>query len=129
MTDEESAAPAAGLRFEALQQTLRAFARQRDWEQFHSPKNLAMALCVEAAELMEIFQWMDEAASKSPSSDQLAAAAEEIADVQIYLARIADVLNIDIAAAVDSKLEINRRRYPADRVRGSARKYTSYEPE
>jgi len=117
---------AAGLRFDGLQRLLREFARERDWEQFHSPKNLAMALAVEAAELLEIFQWLDEAASGSLPDADLDRAAQEIADVQIYLARIADVLGIDIAAAVAAKLEINRRKYPADRVRGSASKYTRY---
>ena len=111
------------LRFDALQQSLRAFARERDWEQFHSAKNLAAALTVEAAELLEIFQWRSEAASGSLPADELQHAAEEIADVQIYLARIADVLGIDIAAAVADKLEANRLKYPAAQVRGSAGKY------
>jgi dCTP diphosphatase len=120
---------AAGLRFDSLQQVLRDFARERDWEQFHSPKNLAMALAVEASELLEIFQWLDEAASGSLPEADLDRAAQEIADVQIYLARIADVLGIDIASAVATKLEINRRKYPADRARGSANKYTRYQDD
>lgn len=107
-----------------LQQALRQFAAERDWDQFHSPKNLAMALSVEAAELVEIFQWLTEAQSADPDDATRAAAAEEIADVQIYLVRLADRLGIDIARAVDEKLAVNARKYPADEVRGSAVKYS-----
>ena len=96
-----------------LQQTLRRFAAERDWEQFHSPKNLAMALSVEAAELVEIFQWLTEAQSADLDDRTRAAVAEEIADVQIYLARLADRLGIDIPKAVDEKLVVNARKYPA----------------
>jgi len=115
--------------FNTLQNDLREFARERDWEQFHSPKNLSMALAVEASELMEIFQWLSEAESKALPVDLAESAAQEIADVQIYLIRIADVLGIDIGAAVDAKLQINKTKYPADKVRGSARKSTFYESE
>jgi NTP pyrophosphatase (non-canonical NTP hydrolase) len=108
---------------DALQAKLRVFARERDWEQFHAPKNLAMALAVEAAELLEIFQWLTEQQSSELSDEQRAHVAQEIADVQIYLARLADVLDVDIADAVSSKLEHNARKYPAELVRGSARKY------
>jgi len=106
----------------ALQQALRHFAAERDWNQFHSPKNLAMALSVEAAELVEIFQWLTEAQSAALDARTRAAVAEEIADVQIYLARLADRLDIDIPKAVDDKLALNARKYPADQVRGSAAK-------
>ncbi|MEQ8484675.1 MAG: nucleotide pyrophosphohydrolase [Pseudomonadales bacterium] len=105
-----------------LQQALRRFAAERDWDQFHSPKNLAMALSVEASELVEIFQWLTEAQSADLDADTRAAVAEEIADVQIYLARLADRLSIDIPKAVDDKLALNARKYPADKVRGSAAK-------
>ncbi len=108
---------------DALQAKLRVFARERDWEQFHSPKNLAMALSVESGELLEIFQWLTEQQSSELSDEQRAQVADEIADVQIYLARLADVLDVDIADAVSSKLERNARKYPAELVRGSARKY------
>lgn len=118
MTDDAKQDLSRSLRFETLQAELRDFARERDWQQFHSPKNLAMALAVEASELLEIFQWLDEAASGSLPEADLQHAAEEIADVQIYLARIADVLGIDIARAVADKLEINRRKYPAMPVAG-----------
>jgi dCTP diphosphatase len=106
----------------ALQQALRRFAAERDWEQFHSPKNLAMALSVEAAELVEIFQWLTEAQSADLDDRTRTAVAEEIADVQIYLARLADRLDIDVSRAVSDKLAQNARRYPADAVRGSAAK-------
>lgn len=117
------------MHLENLQNELREFARERDWEQFHSPKNLAMALAVEASELMEIFQWVSEEESRELPRETVNSAAQEIADVQIYLARIADVLNIDIEKAVETKLELNRKKYPADQVRGSSRKYTSYRSE
>jgi NTP pyrophosphatase (non-canonical NTP hydrolase) len=106
-----------------LQRDLRHFAADRDWDQFHSPKNLAMALSVEAAELVEIFQWLTERQSADLDDGTRAAVAEEIADVQIYLARLADRLGIDIPTAVDEKLALNARKYPADQVRGSAAKH------
>ena len=117
------------LQFESLQNELREFAKERDWEQFHSPKNLAMALAVEVSELMEIFQWVSEEDSKTLPSDVVESAAQEIADVQIYLARIADVLGVDIGEAVEAKLQVNKSKYPAERVRGSSKKYTSYDSE
>lgn len=115
------------MQFSALQKELRAFARERDWEQFHSPKNLAMALSVEASELVEIFQWLKEEESRELEPEKVESAAQEIADIQIYLARIADVLNIDIADAVAAKIDSNNQKYPAELVRGHADKYTSYE--
>jgi len=110
-----------------LQVALRVFAAERDWDQFHSPKNLAMALSVEVAELIEHFQWLSEAQSHSLPPEVSRQAAEEIADIQIYLARLADKLGVDIDAAVSAKLELNRLKYPADKVRGKAAKYTEYE--
>ena len=110
----------------ALQNQLREFARERDWEQFHSPKNLAAALSVEASELLEIFQWMTEEESNSLDDKAAQSVADEIADVQIYLARIADRLGIDIESAVTAKLKVNREKYPADKVKGRADKYTTY---
>jgi NTP pyrophosphatase (non-canonical NTP hydrolase) len=115
--------------FLALQKRLNAFAQERDWEQFHSPKNLAIALSVEASELLEIFQWMSEAESHSLSAEQRESVAQEVADVQIYLARLADVLQLDIESAVDRKMEINADKYPAETVRGSSKKYTAYRDE
>ncbi len=114
------------LDMQALAQTLREFARERDWEQFHSPKNLVMALSGEAGELTEHFQWLTEVQSYQPGADKLDAIAQELADIQIYLVRLADVLGVDLSAAVQNKLRINREKYPAEQVRGSSRKYTEY---
>jgi dCTP diphosphatase len=107
-----------------LRDALRAFAAARDWDQFHSPKNLAMALSVEAAELLEVFQWTTEAESRALDGSAKAAAAEEIADVLLYLIRLADALGIDPVAAADHKIIANAEKYPVDRARGSSRKYT-----
>jgi len=112
--------------FIAMRDYLRDFAEKRDWTQFHSPKNLAMALAVEAAELMEHFQWLGEAESAALEPERLAAVADEIADVQLYLIRLADRLNIDIPQAVASKTQKNEEKYPVEKVRGSSRKYTEY---
>lgn len=97
-----------------LEQQLRQFAAERDWEQFHSPKNLSMALAVEAAELLEHFQWLTEAQSASLDSAELGEVAAEIADIQIYLTMMADKLDINIEAAVNAKLESNAVKYPAN---------------
>ena len=107
-----------------LRNQLRDFAAARDWDQFHSPKNLAMALAVESAELVEIFQWLTEAQSRALPDEARAAASEEIADVLLYLIRIADKLEIDPIAAANRKLAANERKYPADKSRGSNKKYT-----
>ena len=108
---------------------LRDFAAERDWQQFHSPKNLSMALTVEAAELLEQFQWLSEEQSHQLSAEQQLAVGDEIADIQVYLVRLADQLNIDILSAVERKTRLNEVKYPADSVRGSARKYSSYSTE
>jgi NTP pyrophosphatase (non-canonical NTP hydrolase) len=110
-----------------LAQRLRDFAAERDWEQFHSPKNLAMALTVEAAELLEQFQWLTETESAAPTAARRARIEAELADVLIYLVRLADRLDVDLPAAVNEKIELNRRRYPPERVRGNASKYDEYE--
>lgn len=112
--------------FESIKLTLRDFAQQRDWDQFHSPKNLAMALNVEAAELLEHFQWLTEPQSTSLDAETLAEVAEEIADIQLYLIRIADKLGIDIVASAQKKIIKNAQKYPADKVRGQSKKYTKY---
>lgn len=112
--------------FIAIRDYLRDFAEQRDWTQFHNPKNLAMALAVEAAEIMEHFQWVADGEATTLEPERLAAVADEIADVQLYLIRLADRLNIDIAQAVAIKAQKNEAKYPADKVRGSSRKYTEY---
>jgi dCTP diphosphatase len=102
---------------------LRRFADERDWDQFHSPKNLAMALIVEAAELVEHFQWLTEEQSQKLPADKLAEVEQEIADIQIYLIRLADKLGVDMEKAVNAKIELNAKKYPAEKVRGSAVKY------
>ncbi len=111
---------------EAIRQRVATFATERNWEQFHSPKNLAMALSVEVAELLEHFQWLTEAESRDLDETARAAVSDEIADVQVYLVRIADQLGIDILTAVANKMEKNAEKYPADKVYGSAKKYTQY---
>ncbi len=109
-----------------IQQALRQFASERDWDQFHSPKNLAMALSVEASELLEHFQWLTEVQSIQLDEQTRAQVRDEIADVQVYLVRLADKLDIDILEAVAKKMEKNKQKYPADKVRGSSKKYTAY---
>jgi dCTP diphosphatase len=110
----------------ALRDRLRAFAAARDWDQFHSPKNLAMALIAEAAELVEHFQWLTEAQSAALPPAKKAEVADELADVLIYLVRIADRLDLDLLAAAAAKMDRNEAKYPAPLVKGSARKYTEY---
>lgn len=105
-----------------LKRRLQEFARARDWEQFHSPKNVSIALIVEAAELVEHFQWLTEEESFRLSPEQLRAVEEEIADVFIYLTRLADLLGVDLLVAADRKIALNEKKYPADAVRGSAQK-------
>ena len=110
-----------------LRQRLRNFAAERDWDRFHSPKNLAMALSVEVAEVAEHFQWLTQEQSRSLTPEKLALVKEEIADVLIYLVRFADVLGVDLLEAAEQKVRINELKYPADRVHGRADKYTEYE--
>jgi NTP pyrophosphatase (non-canonical NTP hydrolase) len=110
--------------FETLRDQLRDFATARDWDQFHSPKNLAMALAGEAGELLENFQWLTEEQSRNPSPEVLAAAGEEIADVLLYLIRLSDKLGIDPVASAGKKMLANAEKYPVHKARGTARKYT-----
>ena len=111
---------------DGLREALRRFVADRDWEQFHSPKNLAMALSVEAAELLEHFQWMSEAQSRMPDPDTRSGVQEELADVFLYLILLADKLDIDLLAAAADKIVHNEAHYPAEKVRGSSKKYTEY---
>ena len=108
-----------------LQAALAAFARERDWEQFHTPKNLAMALAGEAGELLALFQWLtpEESASIMDDPSSAEAVRGEIADVAAYLLRLTDVLHIDLAQAVIDKLAVNQHRYPVELAHGSAEKY------
>jgi NTP pyrophosphatase (non-canonical NTP hydrolase) len=108
---------------------LRDFARARDWEQFHSPKNLAMALAGEAGELLEHFQWLTEAQSYELSEAKRDEVALELADILIYVLRCAERLGVDVMDAAWRKVEINERRYPAHRVRGDARRASEYDIE
>jgi NTP pyrophosphatase (non-canonical NTP hydrolase) len=111
---------------EQLRQRLAKFAAVRDWNQFHSPKNLSMALIAEAAELVEHFQWLTQEQSKQLPPDKLKAVSYELADVLIYLIRIADKLNVDLIAAASAKIEINETRYPVKQVKGDARRADEY---
>jgi NTP pyrophosphatase (non-canonical NTP hydrolase) len=108
---------------------LRDFARERDWEQFHTPKNLAMALIVETAELVEHFQWLTPEQSLKLDAEKLEQVRQELADNLIYLTRIADVLGIDLMDAAFSKMAINAAKYPADRAKGSAARAAAYRDE
>ncbi|GHC42864.1 nucleotide pyrophosphohydrolase [Alcaligenes pakistanensis] len=109
-----------------LNEAVAQFAREREWDQFHSPKNLAMALTNEVGELIEIFQWLTEDQSREVGNDPKTAGAvrDELADVQIYLSRLAFVLGVDMNEAVTNKLVKNAQKYPADKVRGTNKKYT-----
>jgi len=109
---------------QSLTQSLRDFAKARDWEQFHSPKNLASALAVEASELLEHFQWLTEAQSRDLSAAQKAEVAAEAADVLLYLLQLCDKLGIDLVQAARQKLVRNAEKYPVERARGNSRKYT-----
>jgi dCTP diphosphatase len=109
---------------EALQQRLAEFAAERDWEQFHSPKNLAMALAGEAGELLELFQWLTEVESAEIDEDLRVAVGHELADVMIYLLRLADRLGIDLEASVAAKMKINAEKYPVALAKGKATKST-----
>ncbi|HXG97427.1 MAG TPA: nucleotide pyrophosphohydrolase [Gemmatimonadales bacterium] len=109
---------------EDLRLALRRFAADRDWDQFHSPKNLAMALSVEAAELLEHFQWLTDAESSALTAEMHAKVSEELADVLLYLVRLADKLDVDLALAASEKLKVNAAKYPADKARGSSKKYS-----
>jgi dCTP diphosphatase len=114
------------LDLQELKTRLQGFADERDWDQFHSPKNLAMALSVEVAELVEHFQWLSEDASRNLPDATRSEVAQEIADVQIYLVRLADKLGIDILEVAEAKLQRNEHKYPSSRVKGSSRKYSYY---
>ena len=111
---------------ENLKVRLRDFAKERDWDQFHSPKNLSMALIAEAGELIEHFQWLTQEQSSNLSQDKLKPVEQELGDILIYLVRIADQLDIDLINAAHTKVDINKKKYPVSEVKGSARKYSEY---
>src|SRR5256885_2270770 len=101
-----------------LRDEVRAFVEERDWDQFHTPKNLATSLCVEAAELLEPFQWLQTGSPSELGEKQLENVRHELADVFVYLIRLADKIDVDLESCVRTKLELNREKYPAERVRG-----------
>ena len=112
--------------FARLRDLVRVFVDERDWDQFHTPKNLSAALSVEAAELLEHFQWLQHGRADELGADKLVQVRHEMADVLVYLVRLADKLDVDLMAAVQEKMVLNRAKYPADLVRGDARKYHEY---
>jgi dCTP diphosphatase len=114
--------PAGNTDLDTLGHRLRAFALARDWGQFHAPKNLACALSVEAAELLQRFQWMTEAQSRTPDAAQRDAIGLEAADVFLYLIQLTDQLGIDLLAAADRKITLNAAKYPVESARGNSRK-------
>ena len=113
-----------GADIQKLQVAVRRFAEEREWQQFHTPKNLATSIAIEAAELLEHFQWLTDAQSAEPPEEHREEIGNEIADVLIYLLRLCDRLGIDPVEAAWRKLDINAKKYPADLARGSIRKYT-----
>lgn len=109
---------------EELKIKLREFAEERDWNQFHSPKNLAMALSVEVAELVEHFQWLTEEQSYIKDHEKLDEIKQEIGDILIYLTRLSDKLGIDPLKAATAKMMVNEKKYSVDKAKGNAKKYT-----
>ena len=110
-----------------LRDLIRVFVAERDWEQFHTPKNLSAALSVEAAELLENFQWLQSGERTELSEARLRQVRHELADVLFYLIRLADRLDVDLTDALHEKMALNRVKYPADKVRGDSRKYNEYD--
>lgn len=116
------------IEIDKLKRVLADFASLRDWEKYHSPKNLSMAISVEAGELLEIFQWMSERESFASKNipDIKEKISHELADIILYAVRISDLLSINLSESLQNKIAINNDKYPADKVRGSAKKYTEY---
>lgn len=112
------------MKIEKIEKILKKFSEERAWEQFHSPKNLSMALSVEASELVEIFQWLTEEQSYNLNNEMKQHAKEEVADIAIYLLRVCMKLDIDLEEAILEKMEKNEVKYPVEKVKGSAKKYT-----
>lgn len=110
-----------------IEQLLEEFAMKRDWNQFHSPKNLVMALAVEVSELLEEFQWLTEEQSANISSEKFVKVRDELGDVLIYLVRLSSKLNIDLISAANEKMRKNEIKYPVDKSRGNSKKYTEFE--
>ena len=110
-----------------LKDRMARFVRERDWEQFHTPKNLAMSIAIEAAELMEHFQWLTVEESKKLNADHLNDIGEELADIILYSLSLANTLGLDLSQTVCAKMEKNIRKYPSDKVKGKSHKYTYYQ--
>ncbi len=110
---------------QGLRDALRDFVSERDWDQFHTPRNLASSICIESAELLERFQWADRN-SDELTADEMVAIRHDLADVLLYLVRLADKLGIDPIAAAHEKIEINASKYPIEKARGSSRKYDQF---
>ncbi len=119
-------APGGDNDLRAIRDLVRTFVDERDWDQFHTPKNLSAALSVEAAELLEHFQWLHTGTRAELGEERVTQVRHEMADVLVYLVRLADKLDVDLGAAVEEKMVLNRVKYPADKVRGDARKYDQY---
>lgn len=109
-----------------LRSKINAFVKERDWAQFHTPKNLAMAMIVEAAELVEQFQWNTPEESQQLTTEKREAVSHELADTFVYLLRIAEVLEIDLIEAANQKITLNAKKYPVEKARGKNNKYTDY---
>lgn len=109
-----------------LKKRMAAFVRERDWEQFHTPKNLSMSIAIEAAELMEHFQWLTVEQSKKLGASALQEVSEELADIVIYALSLSNFLELDLSDAILHKMEKNSRKYPKEQVRGKSHKYTYY---
>lgn len=112
-----------------LKDRMAAFVRERDWEQFHTPKNLAMSIAIEAAELIEHFQWLTVEQSKSLEVEHMADVGEELADIIIYSLSLSNTLGLDLSQTVIAKMEKNIQKYPSDKVKGKSHKYTFYQDE
>ena len=128
-TPEKCVTNAADSDLARLRDLVRVFVDERDWDQFHTPKNLASALSVEAAELLEHFQWLQSGRVEELGAAKLQEVRHEMADVLVYLVRLADKLDVDLFAAVEQKMVLNRAKYPAELVRGDMRKYNEYKKQ
>jgi len=111
---------------DALRVRVNNFVSERDWAQFHSPKNLAMAMIVEAGEVVEHFQWMTEQESRQLDAQTKEQVGQELSDTLVYLLRIAEVCGIDLIEAANKKIDLNAQKYPVDKCKGSNAKYTNY---
>ncbi|MDD2833298.1 MAG: nucleotide pyrophosphohydrolase [Methylotenera sp.] len=111
---------------DALRNRVNSFVTERDWAQFHSPKNLAMAMIVEAGEVVEHFQWMTEQESRNLDTEAKAQVGQELSDTFVYLLRIAEVCGIDLIEAANKKIDLNAKKYPVEKCKGSNAKYTQY---